>query len=223
MHRAKSNGFIGSIPACAGEPALSGPHGCRPRVYPRVCGGTIPMPLSSPWVYGLSPRVRGNPTYTINITGTQGSIPACAGEPHRNCRPSNRKWVYPRVCGGTFPIETVERLFKGLSPRVRGNPCLGHCRSACQRSIPACAGEPAEKRTNRHTNRVYPRVCGGTAGWWGARLTGWGLSPRVRGNRPCFAHPMLDLGSIPACAGEPNRSENRVFAERVYPRVCGGT
>ena len=40
MHRAKSNGFIGSIPACAGEPALSGPHGCRPRVYPRVCGGT---------------------------------------------------------------------------------------------------------------------------------------------------------------------------------------
>ena len=38
-------------------------------------------------------------------------------------------------------------------------------------------------------------------------LRGWrgtdGLSPRVRGNPDCALHLVADLGSIPACTGEP--------------------
>ena len=30
--------------------------------------------------------------------------------------------VYPRVCGGTALMSTVEERVSGLSPRVRGNP-----------------------------------------------------------------------------------------------------
>ena len=30
-------------------------------------------------------------------------------------------------------------------------------------------------------------------------------------------------GSIPACAGEPDRHRQRAGTSRVYPRVCGGT
>ena len=31
---------VGSIPACAGEPSAQDGLGSKPRVYPRVCGGT---------------------------------------------------------------------------------------------------------------------------------------------------------------------------------------
>ena len=50
-----------------------------------------------------------------------------------------------------------------------------------------------------------------------------GLSPRVRGNhraRPCRR---TTRGSIPACAGEPLKSNRGQAALEVYPRVCGGT
>ena len=50
----------GSIPAYAGEPPTPAAGPPDPRVYPRVCGGTladmgIPLPDD-----GLSPRMRGN-------------------------------------------------------------------------------------------------------------------------------------------------------------------
>ena len=32
---------------------------------------------------GLSPRVRGSPNTPTGVTGTAGSIPACAGEPRK--------------------------------------------------------------------------------------------------------------------------------------------
>ena len=51
----------GSIPACAGEPAVSRSClSCSP-VYPRVCGGTVAFGEIGTGETGLSPRVRGNP------------------------------------------------------------------------------------------------------------------------------------------------------------------
>ena len=76
-----------SIPACAGEP----PPPTQPQpdlwVYPRVCGGTVdfrPLALDA---QGLSPRVRGNLQRRQRPQGKRRSIPACAGEPCRPCRP----------------------------------------------------------------------------------------------------------------------------------------
>ena len=91
----------GSIPACAGEPAVDGVGLAPEGVYPRVCGGTIATRTAARCASGLSPRVRGNPPNLAMRHAHQGSIPACAGEPRRRgCRrPSPR--VYPRVCGGT--------------------------------------------------------------------------------------------------------------------------
>ena len=51
----------------------------------------------------------------------------------------------------------------GLSPRVRGNRRGKGKRPARRRSIPACAGEPLAGASVRRPERVYPRVCGGTA------------------------------------------------------------
>ena len=53
----------GSIPACAGEPAGQANKNSLPRVYPRVCGGTIAVESDDHLADGLSPRVRGNPRW----------------------------------------------------------------------------------------------------------------------------------------------------------------
>ena len=193
----------GSIPACAGEPPPCGTPAGSTRVYPRVCGGTAHERSGEYPARGLSPRVRGNPVVVLVHAHHRGSIPACAGEPRPVPRPDPGTGVYPRVCGGTCRPPTAAAAFRGLSPRVRGNPA-GHCR--CRRhigSIPACAGEPIPGIVSQYAPRVYPRVCGGTDAWYMPVAVKVGLSPRVRGNllRRC-AH-LVSARSIPACAGEP--------------------
>ena len=55
------------------------------------------------------------------------------------------------------------------------------------------------------------------------KITGQGLSPRVRGN-PHIPDRRVDWrGSIPACAGEPHAGAGLALDVGVYPRVCGGT
>ena len=70
-----------SIPAPAGEPALSRPS-VRPKgVYPRACGGTAFSLSGLSCSQGLSPRLRGNLFLVGSYFRTSGSIPAPAGEP----------------------------------------------------------------------------------------------------------------------------------------------
>src|SRR5690606_22409517 len=118
-----------------------------PRDYPRVCGGTPGRLRLRTIAPGLSPRVRGNPAYPVSTIGCSGTIPACAGEPHRRCGRAFLATDYPRVCGGTLTSKSVGAVCPGLSPRVRGNP--GHPRSGPvgMGTIPACAGEPAGRST----------------------------------------------------------------------------
>ncbi len=52
--------FTGSIPACAGEPSRRSPAARARQVYPRVCGGTHDGSQVNLFVWGLSPRMRGN-------------------------------------------------------------------------------------------------------------------------------------------------------------------
>ena len=142
-------GFIGSIPACAGEPSFSSQYLATGTVYPRVCGGTGLSPRRRPIGLGLSPRVRGNPLPPARRWGSAGSIPACAGEPPRNPSVTDRQSVYPRVCGGTQPHGPRRECLRGLSPRVRGNPYRASQPMGRLRSIPACAGEPEPRRKFR--------------------------------------------------------------------------
>ena len=111
----------------------------------------------------------------------------------------------------------------GLSPRVRGNPHGVECRPQGDRSIPACAGEPAPTLQGACLAPVYPRVCGGTHPTAEDEYESVGLSPRVRGNRLASLALIAWDRSIPACAGEPTPRSSRPSPGRVYPRVCGGT
>ena len=194
---------VGSIPACAGEPGLLLPILNLLAVYPRVCGGTFNLRTLTVRRQGLSPRVRGNRGAVRRAAPCHGSIPACAGEPLARTPLCTRPEVYPRVCGGTVPIDGILVWDDGLSPRVRGNQHLHAPAPALRRSIPACAGEPGLSRESRTSCGVYPRVCGGTRGSGTRGWRGRGLSPRVRGNLIDEARKKGSRGSIPACAGEP--------------------
>ena len=134
--------LAGSIPACAGEPARAAGAARPSRVYPRVCGGTGWGWPSGPFGAGLSPRVRGNHEPRCRAGAGRGSIPACAGEPTTMLENARQPPVYPRVCGGTPSWPLSGDGWSGLSPRVRGNRRERHWHGICQRSIPACAGEP---------------------------------------------------------------------------------
>ena len=195
---------LGSIPACAGEPPPSWSRPIGQRVYPRVCGGTMPRTMSPLPEPGLSPRVRGNQTLRCRAWLRGGSIPACAGEPLRVDNKAVSLGVYPRVCGGTGAARWRGCVAWGLSPRVRGNPLAAEPPKHWHGSIPACAGEPTSPKVAMLSVRVYPRVCGGTVEPPHVGRQRPGLSPRVRGNPELSRQLHRQPGSIPACAGEPH-------------------
>ena len=158
---------------------------------------------------GLSPRVRGSRELGSHVSRLRRSIPACAGQPNRQSPMACHRSVYPRVCGAATGGITSTGGTTGLSPRVRGS----HDRLivACQLegSIPTCAGQPDCWAIYSLSYTVYPRVCGAAIERPQESLYAVGLSPRVRGS-PLYS--LLDnsiTGSIPACAGQPQKSSPR--------------
>ncbi len=131
--------------------------------------------------------------------------------------------VYPRVYGGTLSAPVISKYTNGLSPRVRGNPEGGGEVREARGSIPACTGEPVLTTPTGTASQVYPRVYGGTLGGDQCHPRVTGLSPRVRGNQGLVRDADDDVGSIPACTGEPITDTVSEYRAGVYPRVYGGT
>ena len=152
----------GSIPARAGEPHSRWRMPTFPKVYPRACGGTAAGVFWRCHGPGLSPRVRGNPAACGLRSGSNGSIPARAGEPTGILKENPRRSVYPRACGGTETDDGKFYVLSGLSPRVRGNRYRQRLAPCQPRSIPARAGEPMSQQRRGMALSVYPRACGGT-------------------------------------------------------------
>ena len=214
---------VRSIPACAGKPGHVRASCGLGRVDPRVCGETSSFPSASPATGGRSPRVRGNRWGDGDGERAQGSIPACAGKPHRRRIGFLLRSVDPRVCGETLRDVVLTIGHVGRSPRVRGNHADLWSRVSPSRSIPACAGKPGHGKTLRAVERVDPRVCGETRPLDSSDPISRGRSPRVRGNRRRRGHTWLVSGSIPACAGKPLIRRLPVLQRKVDPRVCGET
>ena len=90
----------GSIPAHAGEPAglRVSPVSCS--VYPRPRGGALDGLVNFRRIAGLSPPTRGSRSCMGLSCGSQGSIPAHAGEPLYEDPAIRLFRVYPRPRGG---------------------------------------------------------------------------------------------------------------------------
>ena len=206
-----------------GNPGFGSWLSSSTKVYPRACGGTVIQRVGGYFKRGLSPRVRRNRRRLGRERVVHGSIPARAGEPQRRRARAGPLGVYPRACGGTLHRETGISPIVGLSPRVRGNLLSPHRIPEEMRSIPARAGEPCWPTALTCATKVYPRACGGTIAFDPDTRVLTGLSPRVRGNRVFSNNTLLLLRSIPARAGEPQRSSLTPWGCPVYPRACGGT
>ena len=119
------------------------------------------------------------------------------------------------MCGGTATGQVQITLNQGPSPRVRGNRDVKNEDRPRRGTIPACAGEPQSSRTTCRPGRDHPRVCGGTNFFY----LGWpnddGPSPRVRGNHLQGILLVCDIGTIPACAGEPLVYNQLIVKERA--------
>ena len=186
-------------------------------------GGTIVLVAMLIGLGGLSPLARGNRLVHAQGSVLQGSIPACAGEPHMTRRSAHLRRVYPRLRGGTSAKPWVCWPRSGLSPLARGNPPRTGSAWRLPGSIPACAGEPPCGIGWRQSTRVYPRLRGGTSTSQPLSLSHAGLSPLARGNRWRADGWQHQEGSIPACAGEPAFLSHSVSVLGVYPRLRGGT
>ena len=143
-------GLLGSIPACAGEPAARRRIEVPGGVYPRVRGGTRYKARLRRQAGGLSPRARGNHQDRQLALARRRSIPACAGEPLTQSLHSAITTVYPRVRGGTICAMALFTWSGGLSPRARGNRVAGRADDERPGSIPACAGEPRRPPGRSH-------------------------------------------------------------------------
>ena len=105
------------------------------------------------------------------------------------------------MCGEAQQAGPILAAKRGPSPRVRGS---------------------RTPRTIRYrTSRVHPRVCGEADIEDLTHGDKSGPSPRVRGSPyPRVTAPEV-AGSIPACAGKPDRGCLRRSVPGVHPRVCG--
>ncbi len=175
----------------------------RADMIPAEGGGTPSRVLILVKVAGRSPRVRGSCGELDRAADDQGSIPASAGEPGRDCPVPDRGGVDPRECGGAG-VEAVKKAQdEGRSPRVRGSRAWRRLSDDTAGSIPASAGEPAHRASRLTRQKVDPRECGGASTGAGAISGTPGRSPRVRGSRPKANPRRKPRGSIPASAGEP--------------------
>ena len=211
-----------SIPAWAGETFPGLYPGAAPGVYPRVGGGNYESGATEGGANGLSPRGRGKPRTHKPGRDTAGSIPAWAGETVGGLKSLIAEGVYPRVGGGNDRGFHRDVLAEGLSPRGRGKPDPDIIMEDGLRSIPAWAGETADRTRSSKAARVYPRVGGGNAAITASQSKQSGLSPRGRGKpRHCPLWRCVE-GSIPAWAGETEGYPAKRQNAEVYPRVGGG-
>ncbi len=133
---------MGSIPAHAGKPRLRAQGSGLSRVYPRPCGETESCLEVICGPEGLSPPMRGNPLHADRGAGRPGSIPAHAGKPSRSGPASASRRVYPRPCGETGTVASLNSTVQGLSPPMRGNLLITVADIPGPGSIPAHAGKP---------------------------------------------------------------------------------
>ena len=192
------------------------------RDHPRGCGEKGTLAKKKVEIEGSSPRVRGEAGFVLSGLDEGGIIPAGAGRsPIRYFR-GVICGDHPRGCGEKNITPPRPPLWRGSSPRVRGEGGGWRRRATMLGIIPAGAGRRLPGVRARRFRGDHPRGCGEKwlRGPRGRRCRG--SSPRVRGEVCEGLGIRLLEGDHPRGCGEKVRAASNEAANKgSSPRVRG--
>ena len=169
--------------------------------HPRVCGEHRKQHVRHYSRQGSSPRMRG----TLLTHGVEraiaGIIPAYAGNTNLQGIGIAQWRDHPRVCGEHPTLPWISPRSRGSSPRMRGTRWDVHRWPLPAGIIPAYAGNTHRRAGRTPFVRDHPRVCGEHHRTQSHPYASMGSSPRMRGT-PCDLFlAAIEVGIIPAYAG----------------------
>ena len=158
--RMHTYGFVGIIPAYAGNTSGCVERPWSTRDHPRVCGEHPDSVVLTVEAEGSSPRMRGTHPDIFVCADTKGIIPAYAGNTYDHLFALSCQRDHPRVCGEHSWSAVSGIRCRGSSPRMRGTRCQSAHHRRRRGIIPAYAGNTPGPRREHVQERDHPRVCG---------------------------------------------------------------
>ena len=211
----------GIIPAYAGNTWRPSSNLRCVRDHPRVCGEHEAFGTSASKAQGSSPRMRGTLVARIPEEIRGWIIPAYAGNTSLPKVFAMLTRDHPRVCGEHPIMIAVQVLSPGSSPRMRGTLGFAIVLPSIFGIIPAYAGNTCLRCCKTRKTRDHPRVCGEHSPCAVACASCLGSSPRMRGTLIKRVPSVLNIGIIPAYAGNTRLSVGVHGVLGDHPRVCG--
>ena len=165
--------------------------------------------------------MRGTPKFAGAQGGTQGIIPAYAGNTVTVVMTLRSHWDHPRICGEHPLVHGISRVARGSSPHMRGTRMSTRSLTIKHGIIPAYAGNTHPTRNPLPCRRDHPRICGEHRWSYTGSCARRGSSPHMRGTPPHLVLRRMSSGIIPAYAGNTRGSEAQPFRNGDHPRICG--
>ncbi len=169
------------IPADAGNTSRRSGRGSPRWDHPRGCGE--------------------HPVDGSQMDDLEGIIPADAGNTSDIRQASNCQKDHPRGCGEHVENDLAYFEDQGSSPRMRGTLHRDLIYWVPMRIIPADAGNTRGRAPRSRPSRDHPRGCGEHYFEDCRRSVHRGSSPRMRGTQPQHRSDGVQIGIIPADAG----------------------
>ena len=170
---------------------------------------------------GSSPRLRGTVFSVDSGVSLARFIPAPAGNRLSNSKQQPSNTVHPRACGEQGKAASINWLWSGSSPRLRGTGLDGPLRQRDGRFIPAPAGNSGATLEPHVFAAVHPRACGEQSYTLADLILITGSSPRLRGTVRHGAGEREARRFIPAPAGNSRSAPAACGSPPVHPRACG--
>ena len=170
---------------------------------------------------GSSPQVRGRPRSRALRLTRVGLIPAGAGQTNSFCCSICCCRAHPRRCGADAISFCKPCTFGGSSPQVRGRRWGCDVEGGYAGLIPAGAGQTRAWDCLPSKHWAHPRRCGADPKGSISIPTDLGSSPQVRGRLAEVPERAVQVGLIPAGAGQTIGHILPAGERWAHPRRCG--
>ena len=149
--------------------------------HPHAYGDKIPVLVTVAFSLGSSPRVWGQVSDTLTVTGAARIIPTRMGTSKRICTLTVGFWDHPHAYGDKTNKYYTNPFAVGSSPRVWGQDCEYIRTESGERIIPTRMGTSSSDKQNSRSKRDHPHAYGDKIASTISSMFALGSSPRVWG------------------------------------------